>query len=471
MTRTLLVFLILVTYGCKKELPLSKSSGYPEKINTIIQTNCAVTGCHNSTSKNAAAGLSLETWSDLINGGFSGSVVIPFRPDQSLIHLYTNTYPDLGLSLSPTMPLGGAPLPFDEMVALKSWIEKGAPSALGKVAFDEKNRSKFYVVNQGCDEVAVVDAATLLVSRYIKVGVTTAIEGPHAVKVSPDKRYVYIAFALGGVIQKIDCTLDKVIGTADIGFGMWNSMVVSPDGNTLIAADWQSNGRLAIVNTQTMALINTIGGLSNGHGLAASPDFQTLYCTIQPGNQLYRIDISDLQNPEVSFISLGPGSPDPHDIIFTPDGSKYFVTCQSINIIKVFQSVNDSLINELPTGLFPQEMAVAQQTPYLFVTCMNEPVSAPKSKGSVMVFDYETMELVNIFSEGFYQPHGIAVNDHQDVVLISNRNLESTGPAPHHTGECSGRHGFVRALNLGTLQMIGSYRHELSVDPYNIASR
>lgn len=457
--------------GCRKETRLSQDSGYPERVNKIVQTNCAVESCHTTNGKIGAAGLSLETWSDMFNGGNSGSVVVPFRADMSLVHLYSNTYPELGLSLSPTMPINAPPLDYQSILVLKNWIENGAPSKDGQIAFSAPHADKFYVVNQGCDEVAVIDAATLLVSRYIKVGVTNAIEAPHAIKISADRKFAYVAFALGSIIQKIDCVTDRVIGSVDIGFGLWNSLAISSDGQYIAAVDWQPNGKLVILNTHTMSVINTLQGLSNAHGIAATPDFTTLYCTMQPGNKLYKIDISNLQTPELSSVIVGSGSPDPHDIIFSPDGSRYFVTCQSSNEVKIFNTENDNIVATLQTAQFPQELALSSNYPYIFVSCTNEPSSTPKTKGAVQVFNYNTLQLVKTFSQGFYQPHGLAVNDAQNIVLVANRNLESSGPAPHHSGSCSGRNGFVKAIDLSTLELIQSYKHEISVDPYNIASR
>jgi hypothetical protein len=70
-----------------------------------------------------------------------------------------------------------------------------------------------------------------------------------------------------------------------------------------------------------------------------------------------------------------------------------------------------------------------------------------------------------------YQPHGLAVDDQQDLLLIANRNASIDGPAPHHTTECGGRNGYVTYANLSTLEMVTNRKIEVSVDPYFISIR
>ena len=56
-------------------------------------------------------------------------------------------------------------------------------------------------------------------------------------------------------------------------------------------------------------------------------------------------------------------------------------------------------------------------------------------------------------------------------MTISNRNVNPGGPAPHHVSECGGRNGFVKFIDLNTLEFIPDYRPELSVDPYSVAAK
>lgn len=61
---TLFISFFFLISSCKKDPVIVDISetGYPKEIGELIVTQCAVSGCHNDISKNAASGLSLSTW-------------------------------------------------------------------------------------------------------------------------------------------------------------------------------------------------------------------------------------------------------------------------------------------------------------------------------------------------------------------------------------------------------------------------
>jgi hypothetical protein len=344
-----LIALIIISAlaACKRDIPLSTETKYPQQINTIINTRCTNDGCHNRESAIAAGGLNLMTWNDLFRGGNGGSVVVPFRSDRSWLHYYINTYEDIGISLQPTMPIGDKPLTRAEVMIIKNWIDNGSPDINGNVAFCcDNNRAKYYVTNQGCDEVAVFDANSNLLMRYYSVGNNNSIESPHNLKVSPDRRYVYTLLRFGNVLQKHDARNDQHIADCFIDNADWNVIVFAKSGNVGIISDLSPSGKIRIVDLNNMTVIKSLQGLINPHGLYFSDKNNTLYVTSQYGNAYYKIkfDTSDFNvidfetrslQPGVN-INFNPGSIDPHEILFSPDESKYFVTCQASNEVRVF---------------------------------------------------------------------------------------------------------------------------------------
>ncbi len=443
---------------------------------------CATAGCHNETSKAATGGLSLETWSKLFEGASSGSVIIPFRADQSWLCYFVNTYDDLGLKLSPTMPVNGTKLTHDEVVLLQDWINKGAPSVTGEVAFSgDPNRNKYYVTNQGCDNVTVFDTKTKLAMRYIDVGIIPeVIEVPHDIKTSPDGKYLYVIFAAGSVIQKFSTVTDSLIGQIDITQGSWNTMTISSDGKHAFIVDFSPNGRIAYVDLENLTLIKMYSAATlfvNPHGITAPADFKTLYVTSQYGNYILKIDVTNFLLPDIQQIVIAPGeiannnngTYDPHQIQLSPDETKYFVTCQASNEVRVFQRSNDSLINIIPVGTYPLEMELSEKHNYLFVTCEEDPTTNPNFRGSVYIIDYNTYQIVKVLQNNFSEPHGIGVDDKNNLLIIPSRNVNPNGPVPHHTSTCGGRNGYVQLVDLNTLQFIPNYKAEVSVDPYEVA--
>ena len=91
-------------------------------------------------SKEAAAGLSLETWDKLFEGARGGAVVIPYRTDFSTFMYYTNSYNELGtIQLTPKMPINENALSKDEMQILYDWISVGAPNNQGFIKFSDNS--------------------------------------------------------------------------------------------------------------------------------------------------------------------------------------------------------------------------------------------------------------------------------------------------------------------------------------------
>ncbi len=455
------------------------SNGFPPEVNHILQTKCATPGCHTTTSKEAASGLSLQSWDELFQGDRNGAACIPFRHDYSTLFLFTNNDPTKGAINNPLMPYNKPPLSKAEMEILTNWINAGAPNSDGKIAFSgNSNRSKVYVTNQACDVVTVFDAATQLQMRYVDVGVSPQIESPHMIKVSPDGKYWYTVFsAASTVLQKYRASDDSYVGAVTLPVGSWNTLTISNDSKHAFAVDWNPDGKIAYIDLESMTLLggSPWSGFWDAHGSAINPGGDTLYVTAQLGNYIHKIPVNDPGSFEQKALNP-PAIPsptslfDPHEIAFSPDNLHYFVTCQRSNEVRVMRISDDGLAAAIPVGAFPQEMSFSKTKPYLFVTCEYDSTGPSTNRGSVTVIDYTTLTKVANLRINMSEPHGIAVDDANNLVYVANRNI-STGSIPHHTSNCGGTNGFISFINLNTLQVIQDKRIELAADPYSIAVR
>ena len=483
---TTLVLLLAFTCSCflvtcRSDKGVPDFNGYPDKIGKLIYAKCATAGCHTDADKEAAGGLSLESWESMFKGGHGGAAVIPYRTDYSTLFSYTNTFPELGSTLTPTMPYGGAPLTRAEVMMLKEWIDAGAPSRENFIKFsDNPNRRKYYVANQGCDVVTVFDQASGLPMRYIDVGQYPGIESPHMIRVSPDKQYWYVISLTGLYLEKYRCSDDSYAGRAYIGPGYWNAFTISDNSAYAYCTDLGSDhAKMSTVTLSTLS-VDSIRPFFYPHGIALTPgDNDTLYITQQFfSSKLHKVPIID---PSASSeIELFTGAPPalplgPHEIVFSPDGTKYFVTCQSSNDVRVFTAHTDQLITIIPVGASPTEMAFSPSTHRLFVSCTEDTTTFSGKRGSVAIIDYNSYSVDYLYTG--HQPHGIAVDEAKRQVIVINRNNSTDGPAPHHTSACGGRNGYVTFIDLNTMDMVKGYngvtvkKIEISVDPYSVSVR
>ncbi len=458
---------------CIKDKGLTNYGDYPNEIGKIINFKCATSGCHNDLSYPAADGLNLSTWDNLFKGSNSGSPVIPFNSKFSSLCNYINTYPELGIIDKPTMPLNPPFLSKEEVTTIKNWIDAGAPDVNGFIKWsDNPNRKKIYVANQGCDVVTVFDSETMLPMRYISVGNNSGIEVPHMIRVSPDGQFWYVVFVNNNIMQKFRCSDDVLVGTANLGANFdWNTFIISDDGKKAFCVAWTTNGHIAAVDLNQMKLIRNFGGYSFPHGVALNGTNDTIYVTGQSGNFLYKLDTAFNTSVQVSLDGNVPSltpSLDPHEIIISPDKKTLYITCQKVNQLYIMDITTWTLINIISTGSFPQEMVISPTDKKLYISCTYDSISFPGSYGSVYVMNTLNY-LVSKINVGF-MPHGIGLDESKNLLYVASRNILANGPAPHHTGVCSGRNGYINYVNTQTL-LIEKRRTEISIDPFSVGVR
>lgn len=90
---------------------------YAQQIQPIFNASCGGSQCHIGGTAN---GLSLSSYSSLMQGGNSGAVVIPGNPDNSII------IRRLEGDITPQMPFGRSPLPQATIQLIRDWIAEGA---------------------------------------------------------------------------------------------------------------------------------------------------------------------------------------------------------------------------------------------------------------------------------------------------------------------------------------------------------
>jgi DNA-binding beta-propeller fold protein YncE len=471
------IFLLLLCFcfSCKKDVGLVNRGNFPDEISAIFSSNCATSGCHNEASHEAAAGLNLETWESLFNGSNNGSPVIPYNSAFSSLCYFINTYSELGLQNAPTMPLNGSALTYAQVKQIKDWIDAGAADKDGNIKWSDPVAGKLYIVNQGCDAVTIIDAASGLPSRYVQLPRGST---PHQVRVSSDGKFYYVLFINRNFMQKYNCSDNKLVGNIPLtplaaGTGPedaldWNTFNITKDGTTAYCVSWTSLGKVSKVDLENMKLIKMMPGLKTPHGIVLSPSEDRVFVAAQQGNYITELD-ADLNlinehvlenNPQSDASSLNP-----HDMIFSPDGSEIYITCQNTNEVRVFNIASNQVNKVFSVSNTPQEIIYSSKNKSYYVSCMGD--GSASATGSVIAISESGS--VSILKCGA-QPHGIAVDQQRNLLYVVSRNVSSNGPLPHHSSQCSGRNGFVNLVDLRNF-VLTKQKYELSVDPYFISIR
>lgn len=464
--------------ACKHEpgkVPAATGGNYPDAIGNIMLSKCATAGCHNERSYINAGGLRLDTWEHLFEGANTGAVIVPYSPYFSPLLYFINVDSSLGPIAIPTMPYNHPPLSKEEYMSFHEWVAQGAPNKDGYVAFSSEpaTRQKIYALHQSCDMVAVIDAASNLVMRYIEVGKKPYPESGAYITISPDGNYAYLSFWYTDDVYKIDTRTDKVVGTYPLGRPFWNMMAMAEDGERIAVTNGDDNA-LIIINTTNNTVENLhYEGMTAPYGIAANPNFDIFYVSGLRGNILYKLSAGKTEQISLDGKPLtdkSNGTPDPYEVAVSPDGTKLFVACAGSNELRVLDLSTNAIITTIPVGTYPQRISFASSKGYAFVTCMEDAASGIY-KGSAYVIDYNTLQVKTILKSGFYQPNSVAVNEKDNTFYVFSRNQNYDGPAPHHEGPCSGRNGYYEVYDLNTLAPASKKRYEVLVDPIIAATR
>ena len=477
----LAVVIICTLLGCKRNNG-DIAPGYPEEIGKLMGRSCATSGCHNGQSAAAAGGLNLESWDALFEGSRGGSPVVPFSTELSYLMYSVNNDPTLGPVLLPTMPYNQPTLTVEEYDELWNWIFEGARNAEGELRFpNDPGRRKWYVGHNQCDVVAVFDVESRQIMRFIDVGIRPeTVESIFDIKVTPDGQDWIVVFAGTGThMERYSTLTDEKVADIQLGNYGWNKIVFTPDSKfAFVAGDFWKE--MVVVDLEQNAVVGSpVSFAQENFGPVLHPTRQQVYLAQFSYQNLYVLDYDNngaLSNQrEVDLIQNTPpaipGPILPNEILFLPDGSKYFVSCANSREVRVLDGQTDSLLQVIVLPAEPNSLAYSTTTGKLFVCCMDDLVSwggDPSRRGSISVVDPQSYQIEDVLYTGF-QPYGMQVDEQEGLLVVANRNIDESGPAPHHASTCDGRNGYVSLINLNTLQLVPDFKPELLVNPITVA--
>ncbi len=107
---------ILSTIAFASLLTAAEAPSYYRDVRPILQRNCQ--GCHQPSLK--SSGLDVTTFADFARGGRRGAAFVAGKAADSVVLKYVKG------ELQPTMPMGAAALPKEQIESIAAWIASGA---------------------------------------------------------------------------------------------------------------------------------------------------------------------------------------------------------------------------------------------------------------------------------------------------------------------------------------------------------
>ncbi len=399
---------------------------YSQHVQSILQNRCATSGCHNNAS--SSAGLSLTSWQRLIKGSTFGNVIVPFRADKSLL-----TYLFDGTTLRRQHPAISSALSQAEVNFLKRWITEGAKNDDGSIPFAHSTK-KVYVPNQQEDNVAIIDQDSLIVTRFVPVGNSSAAEGPHFIVANDN--FWYVSLINAGQVWKFDAHTDTLVKKASV-LGAPALLALTPDGSKLYVSQFMSSStnKISVVNTSTMTQTKTINVMTMPHGIRMSHDGTKVFVANMMSDYLSVIEVAtDSVVAEIPLAfdanPFGPAKYVPMEVAVSPDDNYLLVTCSDNEEVRMFNANTYALVDSFDVGQQPWHLQFTPDGNWCYVT--------NREGHSVSVIHMpmrHVMETITANSPRYFDyPHGCDISSSGKYIFISNENA-TPGYVPRYAND------------------------------------
>lgn len=457
-----LIVLGLVVASCELTSPIDpqfiddiEDIRFSEHIGPLVlQPFCE--RCH--VGADAAAGLQLDSWDNVIAGSDHGEALIPFDSDNSLM-------------VKMVTILEGGPHPAEldadtldgaRVRLLQRWIQAGArfdgPAETvnqGVIPYSNGPRLLF-VANQDDALISVIDIDAKVVIRTIDLQNGVGFDfspnaKPHDVEAEPDLSAIYTSLIGDNAVVKI--SMDNAQLTGEL---MAEASFETPG---MLGLDAQSNqlyvGRsltavnpprsIGVVSPDDMSIEEVDLLFPRPHALAVDPVGDFVYTASLNENRILTVptDLTDvtftvLQAPFNAFIHFG----------ISVDGTRMAASGQESNQVMILDTSAPpgiSRIGSIEVGNRPWHPVWTPDQKYIYVGNLDD--------NTVSVIDAQAGQAIQTISgNGLAQPHGSSVSPEGDYVFISNRNTN---------GAYTPRHNFGNNQNTGTVVVINTATNEI----------
>jgi len=410
--------------------PVAKN-GYPGKVAVIMENNCLGGSCHSSSTKENG-GLDLTSWDAMMRGDSSTYDVIPFNARLSYLFLHINTNRDLGEKALPRMPLARDPLSAEDQKTIFDWINDGAVSSDGRIAYAAVSK-KYFVPNQGEDVLSVIDGET---NRLIRAEQFATASEPAAIATDAAKEFVYLGFQDNtGTVKQV--RISDYIVTNEFTSGLApKELIITPDGKKGYISSYPSayKNRIGVFDPVTMKMAKTIETplIRSSSAMICSKDGKYLYVSGYESDNILIIDTqSDTVVANLLMDASVPVAPDdsysakysPSALALSNDGGYLFVAAINSQRVFVFDLLTNTIKTLIPVEIFPRGMKAAPRTNELWV------VNA--GSNDISIIDMTSLEVTTIIETVGSEPSSIEFSPDGSIAYVAC--LSKSGSS-HHSG-------------------------------------
>lgn len=326
-------------------------------------------------------------------------------------------------------------------------------------------QTRLYVANQDDATVSVIDAATRRPIETVDLRTYGFADNarPHHVQVEPDGKYWYVTLIGANKVVKFD-RKDKLIGSVDMEVPGLIALDPKQDlmyvGRSMSAVNPPPS--MVIIRRSDMKVLDQVELLfPRPHGIVSPPSGGRVYVASLGTNQIASVDAKD----ESVRLTEVPGSAGGFvQAAISPDGRWLAVTAQLTDSLLIFDLADPAaprLVHGVSVPDGPFEPAFTLDGRWIYVTCL--------LANRVAVVDTRTWQVADtLSSEGFSQPHGVALSPDGRWVYVGNRH-QLGGVHQHEGGQPTGQ-GTVVAIcaashAIDTVLTVGQYAAGMGIAP------
>ena len=466
--RVLLLGLILVAMSCELTMPPDpfelrnvEDIIYTEHVQPIFDGYC--TNCHAGTD--AAMGLRLDSWDNVMAGSDFGEAVIPFDDDNSLMikmvtRLVNGPHP---------IELSADTLLQPQIDFIRRWINLGARfdgpvgatiQNAGTVPNSEA-QNLLFVPNQEDALISIIDIDAKLVIRTIDLIDSdvgnfnfTPNARPNDIEVEPDGSAIYVSLTGDNAVIKISMSNSILTGglVGQAPFQTPGMLGLNPQtdqlfvGRSLLAVSPPRS--IGEVSRSDMSIREIEVTNPHPHALAVDPSGEYAHTASLVDNFVITLDTA---SEDVTFTFLNAPSNSLVHFGISVDGTRLAATGQEANQLLIVDSSAPPTVERI--GSF--EVGNRPWHP-VWTPDGNRVYVGNKGDNTVTVLNMENINsaefIQTISGNGLADPHGSAVSPDGAYVFISNQNT---------SGAYQPRYDFGNNEHTGTVVVINTATNEI----------